>query len=60
MNEALIDAPHSGTASHTQTMTASLTLQGVQAVSTIRVTYVGDEAYLDSSTVERKPLGSSP
>src|SRR5260370_4444426 len=54
MNEALIDAPHSGTASHTQTMTASLTLQGVQAVSTIRVTYVGDEAYLDSSTVERK------
>jgi hypothetical protein len=41
-------------------MTTSLTLQGVQAVSTIHVTYVGDEAYLDSSTVERKPLGSSP
>jgi len=60
MNEALIDAVHSGIGAHTQTMTTSLTLQGVQAVSTIRVTNVGDEAYLDSSTVERKPLGSSP
>jgi hypothetical protein len=60
MNEALIDAAHSGIGAHTQTMTTSLTLQGVQAVSTIHVTYIGDEAYLDSSTVERKPLGSSP
>src|SRR6266850_5141338 len=60
MTEALIDGASSGIGAHTQTMTANLTLQGVQVVSTIRVTYVGDEAYLDSSTVERKPLGSSP
>lgn len=60
MTEALVDGGHPAGRSHTQTMTTSLTLQGVQAVSTIHVTYVGDEAYLDSSTVERKPLGSSP
>jgi hypothetical protein len=60
MTEALIDGGRPAGGAHTQTMTTSLTLQGVQAVSTIRVTYVGDEAYLDSSTVERKPLGSSP
>ena len=37
-----------------------LMLQGVEAVTTLRVSFIGDEPYLDSSTVERKPLGSSP
>jgi arylsulfatase A-like enzyme len=60
MTEALADGRRSATASHAQTMTASLTLQGVQAITTIRVTFVGDEPYLDDSTVEHKPLGSSP
>jgi len=37
-----------------------LMLQGVEAVTTLRVSWIGDEPYLDSSTVEHKPLGSSP
>jgi hypothetical protein len=41
-------------------MTTDLMLQGVEAVSTIHVTWIGDEPYLDNSSVERKPLGSSP
>jgi hypothetical protein len=35
-------------------------VQGVEAVTTLRVTWIGDEPYLDSSTVVHKPLGSSP
>jgi arylsulfatase A-like enzyme len=60
MAEALTDGRHSAGGSHTQTMTADLTLQGVEAVTTLRVSWIGDEPYLDSSTVEHKPLGSSP
>ncbi len=60
MTEALSDGRHPATGSHTQTMTADLMLQGVEAVTTIRVTFVGDEAYLDDSAIEHKPLGSSP
>ena len=60
MAEALIDGRRSAGGSHTQTMTADLMLPGVEAVTTLRVTWIGDEPYLDSSTVEHKPLGSSP
>lgn len=60
MAEALTDGRHGVEGSHTQTMTADLMLQGVEAVTTIRVTWIGDEPYLDSSSVEHKPLGSSP
>jgi hypothetical protein len=60
MTEALVDGHRSAGGQHTQTMTASLELQGVQAITTLRVTWIGDEPYLDGSTVERKPLGSSP
>ncbi len=60
MTEALTEGRHGAEGSHTQTMTADLMLQGVEAVTTIRVTWIGDEQYLDSSTVEHKPLGSSP
>ena len=60
MSEALTDGRRSAGGSHTQTMTADLTLQGVEAVTTLRVSWIGDEPYLDSSTVEHKPLGSSP
>jgi predicted AlkP superfamily pyrophosphatase or phosphodiesterase len=60
MAEALTVGRQSAGGSHTQTMTADLTLQGVEAVTTLRVTWIGDEPYLDSSTVEHKPLGSSP
>ncbi len=60
MAEALTDGRRSAGGAHTQTMTADLMLQGVEAVTTIRVTWLGDEPYLDGSTVEHKPLGSSP
>jgi predicted AlkP superfamily pyrophosphatase or phosphodiesterase len=60
MAEALTVGRQSAGGSHSQTMTADLMLQGVEAVTTLRVTWIGDEPYLDSSTVEHKPLGSSP
>ncbi len=60
MAEALTVGRQSAGGSHTQTMTADLMLQGVEAVTTLHVTWIGDEPYLDSSTVEHKPLGSSP
>ena len=60
MAEALTSGSRSAGGSHTQTMTANLMLQGVEAVTTIHVTWIGDEPYLDSSSVEHKPLGSSP
>jgi arylsulfatase A-like enzyme len=60
MTEALTVGRQSAGGSHTQTMTANLMLPGVEAVTTLRVSWIGDEPYLDSSTVEHKPLGSSP
>jgi len=60
MAEALTDGRHSAGGSHSQTMTANLMLQGVEAITTIHLTWIGDEPYLDSSSVEHKPLGSSP
>lgn len=60
MAEALTDGHRSAGGSHTQTMTADLMLPGVEAVTTLHVSWIGDEPYLDSSTVEHKPLGSSP
>jgi len=60
MAEALTDGRRSAGGSHTQTMTAELMLPGVEAVTTLHVSWIGDEPYLDSSTVEHKPLGSSP
>src|SRR5271168_4963083 len=60
MSEALTDGRHSAGGSHTQTMTTNLMLPGVEAVTTLHVTWIGDEPYLDNSTVEHKPLGSSP
>ena len=60
MAEALTDGRHGAGGSHTQTMTADLMLQGVEAVTTLKVSWIGDEPYLDSSSVEHKPLGSSP
>jgi hypothetical protein len=60
MTEALADGRHVAGTSHAQTMTANRTLPGVEAITTIHLTFVGDEAYLDDSTVDHKPLGSSP
>ncbi|HZC47253.1 MAG TPA: alkaline phosphatase family protein, partial [Candidatus Acidoferrum sp.] len=59
MAEALTDGRRTAGGAHTQSMTANLMLQGVEAVTTIRVTWIGDEPYLDSSSVVHKPLGSS-
>lgn len=41
-------------------MTTRLTLQGVEVISTLHFTQLGDRYYLDGSDQERKPLGSSP
>jgi AbiV family abortive infection protein len=60
MTEALLDGNRSAGGAHTQSMTTKLELQGVDAVATIRVTWIGDEPYLDGSTSARVPLGSSP
>jgi predicted AlkP superfamily pyrophosphatase or phosphodiesterase len=60
MAEALTDGRRSAGGSHSQTMTTNLMLPGVEAITTLRVSWIGDESYLDSSTVEHKPLGSSP
>jgi predicted AlkP superfamily pyrophosphatase or phosphodiesterase len=60
MAEALTDGRRSAGGLHAQTMTTDLMLPGVKAVTTIHVTWLGDEPYLDSSTVVHKPLGSSP
>jgi hypothetical protein len=60
MAEALVDGRRSAGGSHTQAMTADLMLPGVEAITTLHVTWIGDEPYLDSSTVDHKPLGSSP
>jgi arylsulfatase A-like enzyme len=60
MTEALTVGRQSAGGSRTQTMTTDLMLQGVEAVTTLHVTWIGDEPYLDSSTVDHKPLGSSP
>ena len=60
MAEAMVDGRRSAGGSHTQTMTTNLMLQGVEAVTTIHVTWIGDEPYLDNASVDHKPLGSSP
>ncbi|MHB8380784.1 MAG: alkaline phosphatase family protein [Candidatus Binataceae bacterium] len=47
-------------AAHAFTMTTNLELQGVEAITTLRLTRLGNRIYLDDSSVNRKPLGSSP
>ncbi len=42
------------------TMTARLELQGVKTITTLRFTRFDGRDYLDDSSVERDPLGSSP
>src|SRR5208283_4653927 len=42
MSEALTDGRHSAGGSHTQTMTTNLMLPGVEAVTTLHVTWIGD------------------
>ncbi len=60
MTESLTGGQRYPGAVRTQTMTAQLELQGVQVISTLHMTSLGGESYLDSSSVQRKPLGSSP
>jgi hypothetical protein len=60
MTEALNGEKRYPGAVRSQTMTAQLELQGVQVISTLHVTSLAGQSYLDNSSVERKPLGSSP
>jgi Type I phosphodiesterase / nucleotide pyrophosphatase len=41
-------------------MRSDLVLQGVEAITTLHLTRLDDRLYLDGSSVDRKPLGSSP
>jgi len=45
---------------HAATMKTELELQGVMTTNTLHVARIGDRLYLDDSSVERMPLGSSP
>jgi hypothetical protein len=60
MTEALVEGKRYPGSLRTQTMTAQVELQGVQVISTLHMTSVAGQSYLDTSTVERRPLGSSP
>jgi Type I phosphodiesterase / nucleotide pyrophosphatase len=60
MTEALAgNRPFAGVA-HQFVLTTDLVLQGVEAISRLQMTRLGDRFYLDGSEVQRKPLGSSP
>jgi arylsulfatase A-like enzyme len=45
---------------HAITMKTDLELQGVRAITTLHATRLADRLYLDDSSAEREPLGSSP
>lgn len=45
---------------HAVIMKTELELQGVMTITTLRVTRLGQRVYIDDSSVERMPLGSSP
>jgi predicted AlkP superfamily pyrophosphatase or phosphodiesterase len=60
LTEALAGESSYAGAAHAFTMTTDLELQGVEAITTLRLTRLGDRIYLDDSSVTRKPLGSSP
>ena len=60
MTEALTGGKRFPGSARAQNMTATLTLQGVEVISTLKTSTVGDHLYLDDANIVRKPLGSSP
>ncbi len=60
MTEALAGQSQYVGSAHALTMRTDLWLQGVEVMGTLKLTKLGDRLYLDDSSVERKPLGSSP
>ncbi|HUA36300.1 MAG TPA: alkaline phosphatase family protein [Candidatus Binataceae bacterium] len=60
MTEALAGGKRFPGSARTQNMTATLTLQGVEAITTLKTSTVGDHLYLDDASVVHRPLGSSP
>jgi len=60
LTEALAGESSYAGAAHAFTMTTNLELQGVEAITTLKLTRLGTRIYLDDSSVQRKPLGSSP
>jgi arylsulfatase A-like enzyme len=60
MTEALARQSQYVGAAHALTMRSDLWLQGVEVMGTLKFTKLSDRLYLDDSSVERKPLGSSP
>ncbi len=60
MTEALRGESSYAGSARAITMKTDLELQGVKTITALRVTRLGDRLYLDDSSVERDPLGSSP
>jgi arylsulfatase A-like enzyme len=60
MTEAMAGQRPFAGAARPFTLKTELELQGVEAVSTLHLTRLGDRYYLDDSAVDRRPLGSSP
>jgi hypothetical protein len=60
MREALRGESSYAGPAHEFTMKTELELQGVRTTTTLRLTRLGEHLYLDDSSVEREPLGSSP
>lgn len=60
MTEALKGESSYAGGAHAITMKTEVELQGVRTSTTLRITKMGDRVYLDDSSVEREPLGSSP
>jgi len=60
LTEALKGESSYAGAAHPLTMKSDLELQGVETITTLKLTRLGDRFYLDDSSVERKPLGGSP
>ncbi|MFZ0887598.1 MAG: alkaline phosphatase family protein, partial [Candidatus Binataceae bacterium] len=60
MYEALPHEARAASSARVTKMTTSLELQGMKVVTTLITTRLGDELYLDDSSVEHIPLGRSP
>jgi Type I phosphodiesterase / nucleotide pyrophosphatase len=60
MTEAMAGQRSFAGAARPFTLKTELELQGVEAITTLHMTRLGDRYYLDDSGVDRKPLGSSP
>jgi arylsulfatase A-like enzyme len=60
MSEALVGERQWVGSARPISLATKLELQGVEVITTLRITRLGDHDYLDNATEARNPLGSSP